>query len=79
MTHGDPKDPKVNPKVTHGDPKDPQSDPQGHPKNATNKNNETAAEWRRYHARTPQHSDVLEAQQKYSKTYVFYCRKWTVL
>jgi len=37
-------------------------DVEGKLKNATAKNKETAAEWRRYHARTPQHSDVLDAQ-----------------
>ena len=49
------------------------------PKSATTKHNELAAECRRYHAQTQQHSDVLDAQgEKYIKTYVFYQRKWSL-
>ena len=36
-----------------------------------NKNSETAAEWRRYHARRPQHSDVLDAQENIPKHVCF--------
>ena len=54
-------------------PKTSQEAPLGPPERMKRKNSQTAAEWRRYHARSPQHSDVLEAPKKFTKTIVFFC------
>ena len=60
-------------------PRAPKVTPPRPPKSATTKHNELAAECRRYHAQTQQHSDVLDAQSEtYIKTYVFYQRKWSL-